>query len=65
MMKGAGTPTGAVNLVRKRGQATPTASVTLQGGSWDNYRGQVDVGGPLNADGTLRGRAVVAKQDRQ
>lgn len=65
MMQGAGTPAGAVNFVRKRGQATPTATVTLSGGTWDNYRSQVDVGGPLNAEGTLRGRAVVAEQNRR
>ncbi|MEE1923385.1 TonB-dependent siderophore receptor [Pseudomonas sp. 148P] len=65
MLQGAGTPAGAVNFVRKRGQASPTASVTLSGGTWDNYRSQVDVGGPLNAAGTLRGRAVVAEQKRR
>lgn len=64
MMQGAGTPAGAVNLVRKRGQATPSTTLTLSGGTWDNYRTQVDVGGPLNADGTLRGRAIVGEQSR-
>ncbi|MFJ4375233.1 TonB-dependent siderophore receptor [Pseudomonas japonica] len=65
MMKGTGSSAGGVNFVRKRGQATPTTSVTLSAGSWDNYRGQLDSGGPLNESGTLRGRAVVALQDRQ
>ncbi|MDR6713685.1 outer membrane receptor for ferric coprogen and ferric-rhodotorulic acid [Pseudomonas hunanensis] len=64
MMQGAGTPAGAVNLVRKRGQATPTTNLTLSGGTWDNYRGQIDVGGPLNEAGTLRGRMVIGEQDR-
>ncbi len=65
MMKGTGSSAGGVNFVRKRGQETPSTSVTLSAGSWDNYRGQVDTGGPLNESGTLRGRAVVALQDRQ
>jgi len=65
MMKGTGSSAGGVNFVRKRGQATPSTSVTLSAGSWDNYRGQLDSGGPLNESGTLRGRAVVALQDRQ
>ena len=65
MLKGSGSSTGGVNFVRKRGQATPTTSINLSAGSWDNYRGQVDTGGPLNESGTLRGRAVVALQDRQ
>ena len=64
MMQGAGTPAGAVNLVRKRGQDKPTTTVTLSGGTWDNYRAQVDVGGPLNEAGSLRGRAVVGEQKR-
>ncbi|WIE48183.1 TonB-dependent siderophore receptor [Pseudomonas sp. GM17] len=65
MMKGAGGTAGGVNFVRKRGQSTPQTEVTLSGGSWDNYRGQVDTGGPLNQSGTLRGRAVVAEQSRR
>ncbi|MCE1117304.1 MULTISPECIES: TonB-dependent siderophore receptor [Pseudomonas] len=64
MMKGSGGTAGGVNFVRKRGQAEAHTDITLSGGSWDNYRGQVDTGGPLNASGTLRGRAVVAEQSR-
>ncbi|MGE8149835.1 TonB-dependent siderophore receptor [Pseudomonas vancouverensis] len=64
MMKGSGGTAGGVNFVRKRGQATAQTDVTLSGGSWDNYRGQVDTGGPLNDAGTIRGRAVVAEQSR-
>lgn len=65
MMKGVGTSSGAVNLVRKRGQDVFTNQITFSAGSWDNYRAQLDVGGPLNEDGSLRGRTVVAVQDRQ
>lgn len=65
MMKGSGGSAGGVNFVRKRGQSTPATNLTLSAGSWDNYRGQVDTGGPLNESGTLRGRAVAALQDRQ
>ena len=64
MMKGAGGTAGGVNFVRKRGQTSAHTDITLSGGSWDNYRGQVDTGGPLNESGTLRGRAVVAEQSR-
>ncbi|MFV3370941.1 TonB-dependent siderophore receptor [Pseudomonas sp. NY15435] len=65
MLKGSGSSTGGVNFVRKRGQSVPQTKLSLSAGSWDNYRGQVDVGGPLNDSGTLRGRTVVALQDRQ
>ena len=59
LLQGANSPGGAVNFVRKRGQARPTVTLTGQAGSWDHYAGQVDVGGPLNPAGTVRGRAVV------
>ena len=65
MMKGSGSSAGGVNFVRKRGQDKAHTSVTLSAGSWDNYRSQVDVGGPLNESGTVRGRAVAALQDKQ
>ncbi|MGR4043749.1 TonB-dependent siderophore receptor [Pseudomonas sp. 910_21] len=65
MLKGAGGTAGSVNFVRKRGQATPHTELSLSAGSWDNYRAQVDTGGPLNDAGTIRGRAVVSQQTRQ
>ncbi|MBK4994691.1 TonB-dependent siderophore receptor [Pseudomonas sp. S37] len=59
LLQGANSPGGAVNLVRKRGQAKPTVTLTAQAGTWDHYATQADVGGPLNEAGTVRGRAVV------
>ncbi|WP_300745528.1 TonB-dependent siderophore receptor [Pseudomonas sp.] len=58
LLQGANSPGGTMNLVRKRGQQAPTATITAKAGSWDHYGTQVDVGGPLNAEGTLRGRFV-------
>ncbi|PLY61086.1 TonB-dependent siderophore receptor [Herbaspirillum sp. BH-1] len=57
-------PSGAVNLVRKRPRAEPHFDVNASAGSWGNYRTEVDAGGPINAEGTLRGRVVAAYQDR-
>ncbi|MCE1061641.1 TonB-dependent siderophore receptor [Pseudomonas plecoglossicida] len=59
LLQGANSPGGAINFVRKRGQAKPTVTLTAQAGSWDHYATQVDVGGPLNEAGNIRGRAVV------
>ena len=61
---GAGEPGGVINMVRKRPQDAFSASLNLSAGSWENYRGQFDVTGPLTEDGRLRGRAVVALGDR-
>lgn len=58
LMQGANSPGGAVNLVRKRGQAKPTVTLTAQAGIWDHYATQADVGGPLNDAGAVRGRFV-------
>lgn len=59
LLQGAGSPGGAVNLVRKRGQDAPTVAITGKAGTWDHYGLQLDAGGPLNPEGTLRGRVVV------
>lgn len=62
---GSGTPSAAINLVRKRPTAEPQASVTASVGSWYNYRGLLDISRPLNQTGSLRGRAVVTVQDTE
>ncbi|MES2531992.1 MAG: TonB-dependent siderophore receptor [Pseudomonadota bacterium] len=64
LMQGAGSPGGTLNLVRKRPQAEKTLSISTSAGSWDNYRTSVDAGGPLNEDGSLRGRASFTREDR-
>lgn len=63
LMTGAGEPSGVINLVRKK--PTREFKSYLQGstGSWDNYRAEADVSGPLNLQKTVRGRLVAAKQD--
>ncbi|MFW3898399.1 TonB-dependent siderophore receptor [Pseudomonas bharatica] len=64
LMEGAGSPGGSINLVRKRPTGTFQGSITAGAGSWDDYRGELDLSGPLNASGTLRGRTVLSLQDR-
>ncbi|MCU1725162.1 TonB-dependent siderophore receptor [Pseudomonas sp. 5P_5.1_Bac1] len=63
LLQGTGSPGGAINLVRKRGQNTPTVTITGKAGSWDHYGLQLDAGGPLNQAGTVRGR-FVADEDQ-
>lgn len=59
LLQGTGSPGGAINLVRKRGQDAPTVTLTGKAGSWDHYGLQLDAGGPLNDAGTVRGRMVL------
>lgn len=65
VLNGAGSPGGSINLVRKRPQAEAAVSGELSGGSWDDYRGMLDVTGPLTESGTIRGRAVASRRDRE
>jgi len=59
LLQGAGNPSAAINMVRKRPTDTYQLKAEVGAGSWDNYRAQIDVGGPLNDQGTLRGRTVL------
>ncbi|WP_324610761.1 TonB-dependent siderophore receptor, partial [Achromobacter xylosoxidans] len=56
LLHGAGNPAATVNLVRKRPQREFAFSGALSAGSWDRYRAEADLGGPLNDSGSVRGR---------
>lgn len=62
LMSATGNPSATVNFVRKRPGAEFMGSTRLMLGSWNNRRIDVDVNSPLNASGTVRGRAVAAVQ---
>ncbi|MGB3072583.1 MAG: TonB-dependent siderophore receptor [Ottowia sp.] len=63
LAQGAGNPSAAINLVRKRPTKVPQVSVGVSAGNWDRYRAELDASGPLSEDGSLRGRTVIATQD--
>lgn len=59
LVTGAGNPSAAINLVRKRADSDQlTGFVSGQVGSWDRYQGTFDVADALNESGTIRGRVV-------
>ncbi len=62
LMQGAGNPSAAINLIRKRPTREFQASIEGRAGTWDRYRTEVDVSGPLNDTGSVRGRMVTAYQ---
>lgn len=64
MLRGSGNPSATVNMVRKRPTAQFQASANLVLGSWDRHRVEGDVSGALNEAGTLRGRAVLVKDEK-
>lgn len=64
LLQGSGEPGGSVDLLRKRPRDEFALTGHLRAGTWDNYHGDIDVTGPLDEQKHVRGRLVVAAQDR-
>ena len=58
-----GNPAATVNFVRKRPTRDFQAEAALSYGSWDTVRGELDVSGPLDEAGRIRGRVLAVQQD--
>lgn len=55
-MMSAGEPGGFYNVVTKKPTEKKVSEISLSGGSFDFYRGTLDIGGKLTEDGKLLGR---------
>lgn len=64
LWQGADSLGGAINLERKRPRAEFGGSARASIGSWETYRAEGDVTGPIGASGAVRGRLVAAYEDR-
>ncbi|MBD9416631.1 TonB-dependent siderophore receptor [Pseudomonas sp. PDM16] len=62
LLSGTGNPSATINMVRKRPTREAQASIQGTVGSWDNYRTEFDVSGPMTETGNVRGRLVGAYQ---
>ena len=60
-----GVPSATVDMIRKRPQREFAASVALTAGSWNLWRGELDLNAPLTSDGSVRSRLVVAPQTKE
>lgn len=60
IVAGLGSPSASVNFIRKRPTPGFQARAEVGIGNWRRRSGEVDVGGPINGDGTVRGRLVAA-----
>jgi outer membrane receptor for ferric coprogen and ferric-rhodotorulic acid len=65
LLTGSGSPGGILNVVKKRPGDEFKVRGEFNAGSWDNYRGMIDVTGPINEERTLRYRALVLHQDKR
>ncbi len=57
-----GNPSATVNYLRKRPTAQLQASAELSAGSRGKRRAEADISAPLNASGSVKGRAVLVQQ---
>ncbi len=64
LFQGSGEPGVTVNMVRKRALAETQLQGMASAGSWDSYRLEADTTGALSESGNLRGRLIVAAEDR-
>lgn len=64
IMTGVGNPSATINYLRKRPTAAFQANASAYGGSFDMWRLEGDVSGPLDAAGTLRARVIGAHEER-
>ena len=64
IMTGVGNPSATVNYLRKRPTATVQANASAFAGSFDMWRLEGDVSGPLTASGALRARVIGAHEER-
>lgn len=65
LYSGSGNPGGTINLVRKRALDHNQLTFSASAGSWDTYRTELDVTGPLTETGNVRGRLGMAYQDNK
>nr|WP_240922627.1 TonB-dependent siderophore receptor [Oleiagrimonas sp. C23AA] len=57
-----GNPSATINFVRKRPTADFQGSASLTLGSWNRHRLDLDLSGPLNQSGSVRGRLIAADE---
>lgn len=65
LMQGAGNPSAAINLIRKRPTDRFQIDASASAGSWNDYRATGDISGPVTGDGRIRARVVGYYQDAE
>ncbi len=65
LVNGAGYPSAVINMVRKRPTSEFKGHAAIGAGSWDKYRSEVDISGPLTEGGAVRGRMVAGTEEHQ
>jgi len=64
IMTGVGNPSATINYLRKRPTTTFQANASAYAGSFDQWRAEGDVSGPVDSAGALRIRVIGAHEER-
>ncbi|MFV7641177.1 TonB-dependent siderophore receptor [Shewanella algae] len=65
LLTGAGEPSAAINLIRKRPKAYPSGYLSAKLGSWNSYRVEGDGSFDLDQDGKYQARIAAAYEDKE
>jgi len=66
LISGAGDPSAAINLIKKRANSKEvTGNVSIEGGSWNKYKGNIDISTPITEDGSVRARFAASLEDKE
>ncbi|WP_235826933.1 TonB-dependent siderophore receptor [Aliarcobacter vitoriensis] len=60
LTNGAGNPSASINYVRKKPTKEFQGDAKVSYGSWDTYKGTIDISGGLNSSDSIRGRLVAS-----
>ncbi|QKF60012.1 TonB-dependent siderophore receptor [Aliarcobacter lanthieri] len=63
LTNGSGNPSASINYVRKKPTKDFQGNAKISYGSWDTYKGQLDISGGLNEDKSIRGKLVASYAD--
>jgi len=60
LTNGSGNPSASINYVRKKPTKEFQGNTKVSYGSWDTYKGMLDISGGLNSNDSIRGRLVAS-----
>ncbi|RBQ30383.1 TonB-dependent siderophore receptor [Arcobacter sp. FW59] len=63
LTNGSGNPAASINYVRKKPTKDFQGNAKVSYGSWDTYKGNIDLSSGLNSSGSIRGRLVASYGD--
>ncbi|MFV7790802.1 TonB-dependent siderophore receptor [Aliarcobacter lanthieri] len=60
LTNGTGNPSASINYVRKKPTKEFQGNAKVSYGSWDTYKGTIDISGGLNSNDSIRGRLIAS-----